>query len=1130
MVLTKKKQKYSSFIQKICFFLTFFSINSNISEANSLKNTEIYKKYGDQFNFETNIKITTDIDDRQYEYELMKQFIDKNDTEDKDKKLLTYAIASEFLLYSNSNYDLNEIDIKYINNLKNVFINGSFKYQCSTSTTVTNVLLYFGIIIKENEFKENIFNCKNYLDQIEFAFLILNMISSRSYISTKNDLFVKKLALELEKLNFDENNINYIHKLQLGSCDPNKLFKYKSYSTLIYYYRMMDNTNKVIDNYNKAKLIKNICVSNFDNALLELEMHYRFYIYQVFQTNDQKKKLEIFNEFDQIAKDVFQYNIEELYINNWYLDFYLVNAQNEYELNENTSLLKQRLDFVGSYAEYTRESQLILSLVEDLKGLYLNGSDQTKGLLNKENSYFKEKSIAKEQFWLAIDELKPLENDNYKGAIDLIDKFEKNHGELIYPNDKYLIEYKYLCLYLDKQYVESIDYVFKKVNKYTESSFNQQGINFFSNSQNPEILEIIEDTTTKIVDSLFVLQYGDGYELRSDQRRNIYPDAYNELLPRALDMLLYLGQLSDLNEANHSIKYLKLKDELKSVAKNLGYEKLPDEIDKQIKQVYQNEKEFLLFASSGNNDLNEIKTFNDKINDSYNNLYSTKFWTKVLNNYPNINLNNFQPSKLFEIQTKLRSDEQFIYLKEFKKNIYAIGISHNDLNWMRVDENEFLELKNLINKYKNIISDPRVPFDQELSHQIYSKLFWKFFTLDSMEFTSKVYFVTSSNFIDIPLETLQFIKPNENNVKGSYLIDYFAFNYLPSIDFFQKTTKNKLIFSDKSFSINPYYDEDQFIGYRLTDLQTEPLIGQFYEGDIIVAIDGQEVNYFTLLDFVHINSKKKGYSNSIKVLRNNKIINFTISNLDYHSKTYDYDFVGFGDPSFNSTNKNKDISLSVASLRMSENGFRSLDKFYNTLPPLPETRDEILSAEESIKKIPEYDALSNLNYSGSTAVYLGKDANEQNFKRLNNKSTRFLTFATHAINLDDQSFLTHPSLVLAPGDGKPLDGLLSTEEVSNMKLISDLTILSACNTFSAEENSGSKLSGFANAFFMAGSENIILSRWPVASEETAYLMKRFYMNPILTLDYTVSLRIAMLEAKDVNAHPFYWASFFTIGK
>lgn len=67
MVLTKKKQKYSSFIQKICYFLPFFCVNSNISKANPFKNTEIYKKFADRYNFETNIKITTDIDDRNYE-------------------------------------------------------------------------------------------------------------------------------------------------------------------------------------------------------------------------------------------------------------------------------------------------------------------------------------------------------------------------------------------------------------------------------------------------------------------------------------------------------------------------------------------------------------------------------------------------------------------------------------------------------------------------------------------------------------------------------------------------------------------------------------------------------------------------------------------------------------------------------------------------------------------------------------------------------------------------------------------------------------------------------------------------------------------------------------------------------
>ena len=105
------------------------------------------------------------------------------------------------------------------------------------------------------------------------------------------------------------------------------------------------------------------------------------------------------------------------------------------------------------------------------------------------------------------------------------------------------------------------------------------------------------------------------------------------------------------------------------------------------------------------------------------------------------------------------------------------------------------------------------------------------------EFTNKIYFISSSNLIDIPLDSLQFILPDENQT-GAQLIDYFAFTYLPSIDYFQKTTKDKLIFEEAGFNIDPVYEGSEFKGFKLFNLEFEPFFGHFYEGDIITSVDG----------------------------------------------------------------------------------------------------------------------------------------------------------------------------------------------------------------------------------------------------------------------------------------------------
>ena len=600
-----------------------------------------------------------------------------------------------------------------------------------------------------DEFKDEVYNCIQHTSEINYADLLLGLISNQPSFNTSNNINVKNLGYELGKLKFNEANFNYVNKINLGSCDANKLYKFKSYSTLIYFYATQNNTEKVLDNYNKAIELQNICSENFESEILKLELHYRFFMYQESQTTTLSKKIDIFNEFDQKVKELFKNNLDNLFFAGWYFDFYLVNAMNEFKLKNDLELLKERIDFVVLKSKYSSNVQEILGLVDALKELYYENEEPTEGLITNYD-YKSSRDKNTDLLWENIKQLEAINNKNYSGLVKIIDDFEIQFGELYYPEDKYLIEYKYLCLYLDKKFTESIDYIFEKGSKYVEESFNQQGINFFSNSQNPEIIEIIEDLTIKIIDSLFVLQYSDGYKLEYDKRKNTYPEAYNEVLPRALDMLLYLGQISDLNEANHSIKYLKLKDELLKASKNIEDGKISKETNNVIKEIYQNEKEYLSLIASEKFDLNQINNLKNKIDSSYQNLYKSDFWQKILNYYPEVNLNHFQPIPLFELQTKLRFDEQLIYLKEFKESIYAIGISHNELDWMKVEEEDYLEIKKSINNYKEIISNPLAPYDQELSNSIFKNLFWKFFTLDSMEFTNKVYFVTSSNFIDIP--------------------------------------------------------------------------------------------------------------------------------------------------------------------------------------------------------------------------------------------------------------------------------------------------------------------------------------------------------------------------------------------
>ena len=82
--------------------------------------------------------------------------------------------------------------------------------------------------------------------------------------------------------------------------------------------------------------------------------------------------------------------------------------------------------------------------------------------------------------------------------------------------------------------------------------------------------------------------------------------------------------------------------------------------------------------------------------------------------------------------------------------------------------------------------------------------------------------------------------------------------------------------------------------------------------------------------------------------------------------------MGFGDPSFSDDiSLAKNFDLSVSSLRMSSEGYDQLKNFIRHY--LLYQRHEMNDKQKSIEKILELDAFSNLDFSGNTVAYLGKD-------------------------------------------------------------------------------------------------------------------------------------------------------------
>src|SRR5262249_29890356 len=116
---------------------------------------------------------------------------------------------------------------------------------------------------------------------------------------------------------------------------------------------------------------------------------------------------------------------------------------------------------------------------------------------------------------------------------------------------------------------------------------------------------------------------------------------------------------------------------------------------------------------------------------------------------------------------------------------------------------------------------------------------------------------------------------------------------------------------------------------------------------------------------------------------------------------------------------------------------------------------------------------------------------------------------------------------LNPG-GKGREGILTALEASNLNLWgTKLVTLSACETGVGEVRNGEGVYGLRRAFFLAGSEALVMSLWPVSDRVTREMMTSYYKGLKQGQGRGEALRqaeLAMLRRKD-RQHPFYWASF-----
>ncbi|MEP6516674.1 CHAT domain-containing protein [Microcoleus vaginatus] len=143
-------------------------------------------------------------------------------------------------------------------------------------------------------------------------------------------------------------------------------------------------------------------------------------------------------------------------------------------------------------------------------------------------------------------------------------------------------------------------------------------------------------------------------------------------------------------------------------------------------------------------------------------------------------------------------------------------------------------------------------------------------------------------------------------------------------------------------------------------------------------------------------------------------------------------------------------------------------------------------------------------------------------------NTRIVHLSAHGLLDDFQGSGIPGAIILAPS-GDTDDGALNAAEIQQLKLDSELVVLSACST-GGGKITGDGVIGLSRCFILAGVPSIIVSLWNMGAISAKLLTTEFYQNLARGENRAAALRCAMLTTKAQFWNPKAWAAFTLIGE
>ena len=310
-------------------------------------------------------------------------------------------------------------------------------------------------------------------------------------------------------------------------------------------------------------------------------------------------------------------------------------------------------------------------------------------------------------------------------------------------------------------------------------------------------------------------------------------------------------------------------------------------------------------------------------------------------------------------------------------------------------------------------------------------------------------------------------KFNEN--VNALIFNNFFKNIINNI----KDTKKVIFIADKHYSNFPF--EMMITNRPEVDIKTIDKIDKNIKPRYL--LQDFQVNYLPSIDiFVDLrNSDKK------KLTKNSK-------------------FLGIGNPKLNQLDNNLSKTIKNNEVKFLRSGYiQDINSIINKYQELPFTA----------KEINEMSKMFN-----NPTILLSENANEVKVKNLDLKNFDIISFATHAEVFGNFSDYNEPFLVLSPPENSTIenDGLLTTSEISELNLNSELVILSACNTSSEENRYAEGYSGLVSSFFSAGTKSVISTYWPVEDKAGYILMTKTIAKTIQdNISISEALRLTKIE-------------------